>query len=90
MIIDNYSSYDGLGLAELVKRREVSPEDLVDSALDAVERLNPEINCVVQQLRSMALREIRQGLPTGPFHGVPFLVKEFGMHFKGMVTTALC
>ena len=88
MIIDNYSSYDGLGLAELVKRREVSPEDLVDSALDAVERLNPEINCVVQQLRSMALREIRQGLPTGPFHGVPFLVKEFGMHFKGMVTTA--
>ena len=39
MIIPEYSRYDGLGLAELVRRREVSPVDLVDSALDAIERL---------------------------------------------------
>lgn len=88
MIIAEYAKHDGLGLAELVRRKEVSPVDLVDSAIDAIERLNPAINCVVQQLRDLALAEIRAGLPYGPFRGVPFLVKEFGMHFKGMVSAA--
>jgi len=87
MIFSQYSQYDGLGLAELVRRQEVSPRDLVDSALDAVTRLNPQLNCVVQSLRDHALAEIKAGLPQGPFRGVPFLVKEFGMHFKGMVSS---
>ncbi len=88
MAFENYSDYDGLGLAELVRRREVSSRELVDCAIDAIERLNPDLNCVVQQLRDHALGEIRRGLPAGPFQGVPFLVKEFGMHFKGMKTSA--
>ncbi|MDA0822576.1 MAG: amidase family protein [Proteobacteria bacterium] len=84
MPIENYSDYDGLGLADLVRRREVSPRELVDSAVDVIERLNPQINCVVQELRDHAIAEIKRGLPHGAFRGVPFLVKEFGMHFKGM------
>lgn len=88
MAFENYSDYDGLGLADLVRRREVTPRELVDCAIDAIERLNPDLNCVVQQLRDHALAEIRRGLPAGPFQGVPFLVKEFGMHFKGMKTSA--
>ncbi|MBI2803201.1 MAG: amidase [Gammaproteobacteria bacterium] len=88
MIIPEYAKYDGLGLAELVRRKEVSPSDLVDSAIDAIERLNPHVNCVVQKLRDLAVAEIKVGLPYGPFRGVPFLVKEFGMHFKGMTSSA--
>ncbi|HJP35163.1 MAG TPA: amidase family protein [Gammaproteobacteria bacterium] len=88
MVFEQYSKYDGLGLADLVRRKEVSPRELVDSALDAIERVNPEVNCVVQTLRKEAMAEIKAGLPPGPFRGVPFLVKEFGMHFKGMVTSA--
>jgi len=88
MIFSEYSKYDGLGLAELVRRGEVSPNDLIDSAIDAVERLNPKINCVVQQLPQHGRAQVKRGLPYGPFRGVPFLVKEFGMHFKGMVTSA--
>lgn len=88
MIIADYGDYDGLGLAELVRTRQVSPTDLVDTALDAIERLNPTVNCVVQTLREQALAEIAAGLPYGPFRGVPFLVKEFGMHFRGMVSSA--
>ena len=84
MIIPEYSRYDGLGLAELVRRREVSPVDLVDSALDAIERLNPQVNCVVQQLRAEALREIKRGLPTGPFHGVPFRGSTMEVTLKGV------
>jgi len=88
MTFKQYSEYDGLGLADLVRRKQVSPQELVDSALDAIERINPDVNCVVQTLRGRAMGEIKAGLPQGPFHGVPFLVKEFGMHFKGMVTSA--
>lgn len=87
MIIAEYGKYDGLGLAELVRNKEVSPGDLLDSAIDAIERLNPQVNCVVQELRDRALSQIQAGLPYGPFRGVPFLVKEFGMHFKGMVSS---
>jgi len=84
MSFENYSDYDALGLADLVRRREVSPTELVDSAISAIEELNPDLNCVVQPLRDHAISEIKRGLPQGPFQGVPFLVKEFGMHFKGM------
>ncbi|MEM7468321.1 MAG: amidase family protein, partial [Pseudomonadota bacterium] len=88
MIFDEYSNYDGLGLADLVKRGEVSPEDLVESAVSAIERLNPDVNSVPQVLHDEAKASIKNGVPKGPFSGVPFLVKEFGMHFKGMKTTA--
>ncbi|MBI4694529.1 MAG: amidase [Gammaproteobacteria bacterium] len=88
MIIAEYGKYDGLGLAELVRRKEVAPEDLIDSALDAIERLNPKLNCVVQKLPAYGRGQVKRGLPLGPFRGVPFLVKEFGMHFKGMTTSA--
>lgn len=88
MMVAEYGQYDGLGLAELVRRGEVSPAELVDTALAVIERLNPQVNCVVQQLRDEAMAEIKAGLPFGPFRGVPFLVKEFGMHFKGMRTSA--
>ena len=44
MIFAEYSHYDGLGLADLIRRGKVSPTDLVDSAIDAIERLNPQVN----------------------------------------------
>ena len=42
-----YESYDGLGLAELVSGKEVSPEQLLDAAIARVERHNPALNAVV-------------------------------------------
>lgn len=83
MIIKEYSHYDGLGLAELVRRGDVSIQDVVDSAFDVISRQNPSINCVVQQLPKHARKQIAAGVPAGPFRGVPILIKEFGMHFKG-------
>jgi len=88
MIFKEYSRYDGLGLAELVRRGEVSPRDLIDSAVDAIERLNGDLNCVVQVLRDHGQKELKAAPRSAPFYGVPFLVKEFGMHFKGMRTSA--
>jgi len=88
MIFDEYGQHDGLGLAQLIKQKKISPTTLIDTAIDAIARLNPSLNCVVQTLRKQALSDLKVAPPSSPFYGVPFLVKEFGMHFKGMTTSA--
>ncbi len=45
--LDDYSAYDGLGLAELVRAGEVSPEDVLEAAIARIESLNPRLNAVV-------------------------------------------
>ena len=79
-----YASRDGLGLAELVARREVTARELLDAALSAIELLNPSINAVCRTLPGEAAGSIDAGLPTGPFTGVPFLTKELAPHAKGV------
>jgi len=54
MPIHDYSSYDGLGLAELVRRREVSASELVAAAIERVERHNPALNAVVHTAFELA------------------------------------
>jgi amidase len=81
---DDYTSNDGLGLAELVARKEVKPEELVATALAAVEKVNPKLNAVLQTLAPQAEAEIRGGLPQGPFTGVPFLIKELVLHARNV------
>ena len=82
--LQDYTSRDGLGLADLVARKEVKPEELLEAALSAVEKVNPKINAVLQTLPDPARAEIRRGLPEGPFRGVPFLIKELVLHAKNV------
>jgi amidase len=79
-----YDAYDGLGLAELVKKRRVSPEELLEAAIECVERLNPELNAVVTKMYDEAREAIRDGLPDGPFRGVPFMLKESSSPYRGV------
>jgi amidase len=81
---DDYASHDGLGLAELVARGEVTPDELAAAAFEAVAKINPKINAVLQTLPNEAGAEIRAGLPRGPFTGVPFMIKELILHAKGV------
>jgi len=82
--LNDYTSCDGLGLAELVARKEVTPQELTEAALAASAKVNPEINAVLQTLPNEAQAEIRRGLPAGPFTGVPFLIKELMLHAKNV------
>jgi len=75
---DVYETYDAVGLAELVRRREVTPKELLDEALKRVEALNPKLNAVVMLQEGVARRLIEEGLPEGPLKGVPFLLKDLG------------
>jgi amidase len=75
MRLDEYASYDGLGLSELVSSGETTAEELRACALEGVARLNPELNAVLQVLEEASAAEARAP-QEGLFRGVPFLVKE--------------
>jgi amidase len=74
-----YDRYDGLGLAHLVRRKEVSPLELVEEAIARIERHNPKLNAVVYKAYDEARATAKGKLPDGPFKGVPFLIKDIGM-----------
>ncbi|BAU27772.1 amidase [Aneurinibacillus soli] len=88
MNIVEFSTYDGLGLAELVKSKQVTPEELVQLSVKAIKELNPDLNAVVSILEEEAISEIEEGLPEGPFQGVPFVIKELVLHAKNIPFSA--
>src|SRR4029453_7317949 len=79
--------YGGLEMAELVRRRAVSPAELVDEAIARIERWNPTLNAVVHRAFDEARRSAAGVLPDGPFRGVPFLIKDLGFPVAGMPMT---
>jgi Asp-tRNA(Asn)/Glu-tRNA(Gln) amidotransferase A subunit family amidase len=82
-----YESYDGLGLAELIRRKAVTPDEVLDAAIARVDARNPALNAVVMELYDHARQAIAAGLPNGPFTGVPFLLKDLGSALAGARTT---
>src|SRR6516225_3604294 len=82
------STMDATAQAELVRRRELTPLELVDAAIARIERLNPTINAVITPLFEEARKAaVSPELPDGPFRGVPFLLKDIGAMQKGQPTT---
>lgn len=84
----DYANYDGLGLAELVRKRDVTPGELLDAAVDRIERHNPKLNAVVYKAYDEARAAATAALPDGPFKGVPFLIKDLGVRVKGWPRTS--
>jgi amidase len=83
-----YAEYDGLGLADLVRRGEVTPAELVLAAIERIERWNPTLNAVVHRAHEEARRVAAGPLPDGPFRGVPFLIKDLACPVAGMPMTS--
>lgn len=81
-MIGDLGARDATALAEWVAAGEVSPSELLDAALAAVEARNGALNAVVLVQESVARKAIAEGLPPGPFRGVPFLIKDLGIEAK--------
>ncbi len=82
-MIGDLGAADATALAGLVARGEVSADELLDAALAAVDAQNPAINAVVLMQEGVARAAIKDGLPRGPFRGVPFLIKDLGCEAVG-------
>jgi Asp-tRNA(Asn)/Glu-tRNA(Gln) amidotransferase A subunit family amidase len=83
----DFEAYDGLGLAELVRKKLVTPEALLAAAIERVEARNGAVNAVVMALHDHARKAIADGLPEGPFRGVPYLLKDLGGWLAGARVT---
>src|ERR1700726_4320074 len=87
MAFREYGDYDAIGLAELVRKKQVSASELLDEAIARTARVDPQINAVVVKHYDYAQRQIDNGLPDGPFTGVPFLLKDLDI-LEGTRTTS--
>ena len=83
----DFEHYDALGLAELVQLGKVTPAELLDAAIERVEARNPRVNAVVMRLYDYGRQAIADGLPDGPFRGLPFLMKDLTASIAGVPMT---
>jgi Asp-tRNA(Asn)/Glu-tRNA(Gln) amidotransferase A subunit family amidase len=83
----DFEQYDGLGLADLVRRGKVSPTELLEAAIERVEARNGAVNAVTMKLYDYGRKAIADGLPDGPFTGVPFLLKDLTASVAGVKMT---
>ncbi len=88
MSFAEYADYDGLGLAELVRTKDVTPSELLEAAIERIERNNGKLNAVVYKGYDEARGVAAGALPDGPFKGVPFLIKDLGVRVKGWPRTS--
>lgn len=82
-----FDDHDALGLAALVKRREVSARELVEAGRARIERVDPALNAVTDLIAPDHLDDALARSGPGPFAGVPFLVKQLMADCAGMPTT---
>jgi amidase len=78
-----YGRFDGLGLAELVRRGEVQPRELVEAALEVIDAVNPAINAVIHRMDGRALEAAARVSRDARFAGVPFLLKDLVQLVRG-------
>ena len=83
----DYEQSDATGLADLVRRRQVSPTELLEAAIERVQARNGAVNAVTMPLYDYARAAIAAGLPDGPFTGVPFLMKDLTAAIAGVPMT---
>lgn len=84
MHVLDYLTYDAIGLATLVKNREVSIEELFDVSFERLDQVNPKLNAVVRTRRTQAKQEQRDmSSHNAPFSGVPILLKDISQAIKG-------
>ncbi|NKY88151.1 amidase [Nocardia veterana] len=79
MDFEEYRRHDATGLAELVAKKEVTAGELLAAARERAAEVNPRINAIIADVPCSADSE-----RTGPFAGVPFLIKDLAMDYAGL------
>ncbi|HMK87109.1 MAG TPA: amidase [Steroidobacteraceae bacterium] len=87
---EEYVAFDGTGLAELVRRGEVTPLALAEAAIERIESLNGTLNAVVERCYAEACAAARVAGAEAPFCGVPFLAKDVNIEVAGLPLTFSC
>ena len=83
----DYENYDAIGLATLVKQKEITPLELLHTVIARAEKFNPLINAIVTKMYDIAEQTAAKVDLNAPFAGVPFLLKDLGIMYKNVVTS---
>jgi amidase len=83
MKFEEYRKLDAISLATLVKKKEVTPLELLETAIKRAEEVNPKVNAIVSKLYDVGKQQIKSLDLNKPLAGVPYLIKDLGPHLKG-------
>jgi amidase len=86
-MLRTYADSDGLGLAALVRRGELTSIELVETAVATIEKLNPHLNAVIHKLYDMGRLVADDIDVNAAFAGIPYLLKELRARWKGAPVT---
>ena len=70
------SNYDAVGLAELIRTKQITAAEAIEDVIRKIEAVNPKLNAVINKTYDRARQRVKDGVGTGPFAGVPVLVKD--------------
>ncbi len=84
----SYKNYDGIGLAELIKSKQIKPQELVEEAIKSIEEHNPKLNAVINKMYDKAKSDSKDTKLEETFAGVPMLLKDIIQEIKGEPITA--
>lgn len=87
MKFNDYRKHDAVALAGLIAKREVSAKEVLKSAIERAEQVNPTINAIVHKQYERARKAATAGLPEGPLSGVLYLIKDLGFFETGEPAT---
>jgi amidase len=82
-VFKEYGNYDALGLAALIRGGQVTATEVLEAALARAEAVNPRLNAIITPMHEIAGARAREKL-SGPFAGVPFLVKDLFQEYAGV------
>ena len=79
-----WADHDATALADRVRAGDLTPAELTAQAAAAIARLNPTLSAVVETFDDLVADPTADGMdPTGPFAGVPYLMKDLGPTLRG-------
>lgn len=82
-----YIQYDAVGLAELVKKGEVTAKELAEQSFKRLQEVDKDLNAVTQTRGAQVKEELQQLNQDRDFSGVPFYVKDISQTIEGEVST---
>jgi len=82
-----YLSFDALGLAELIRTKQITPSELLEVSIELTEKLDPIINAVPIKHYDLARQHAINHKDNGLFQGVPFLLKDLNNNLEGTITS---
>lgn len=82
MKLSDYIQYDGVGLAELIRKGEVNTSEIVNCANEAADLLNPDINALIEVFdQALSASDSEAAV----FRGVPFIIKDLALHAENVL-----